>query len=80
MRLVTSNNLPDPDAVYRMIVEAHRGLTEAQSASLQAALLLLLANHVGDAQVLQEALKLARETALEDASAAPAAPVATARG
>ncbi|MDX2205015.1 MAG: DUF2783 domain-containing protein [Hyphomicrobiaceae bacterium] len=67
MPLVTASNLADPDAAYRMIVEANRGLSEAQSAALQAAALLLLANHVGDARVLQEALALARETALEAA-------------
>ena len=69
MPLVTASNLPDPDAAYRMIVEANRGLSEAQSASLQAATLLLLANHVGDAQILQEALALARETTLEGTKA-----------
>lgn len=64
MPLVTASNLPDPDAAYRMIVEANRGLSDAQSASLQAGALLALANHVGDVQVLKQALALAREAAL----------------
>jgi hypothetical protein len=63
MSLVTAANLADPDAAYRMIVEASRGLSEDECASLTAAALLLLANHIGDAQVLKDALALARETA-----------------
>ncbi len=68
MPLVTATNLVDPDAAYRMIVEASRGLSDDESASLTAAALLLLANHIGDAQVLREALELAREAVREGAS------------
>ena len=49
------------DAAYRLIVEAHRGLDAETSGAVQSAALLLLANHIGDAQVLKEALALARE-------------------
>jgi hypothetical protein len=55
----TGSNFTDPDAAYRLIVEAHRGLTEAQSADLDAALVLVLANHIGDLDVLREAIALA---------------------
>jgi Protein of unknown function (DUF2783) len=58
--LTISNNLADPDAAFRLLVEAHRGLTDAQSAALNARLVLLLANHCGDIGVLREALELAR--------------------
>lgn len=68
MPLVTASNLPDPDAAYRMIVEANRGLSADQSAALQAAALLILANHLGDAQILKDALALARKAAVEDAT------------
>jgi hypothetical protein len=51
----------DPDLAYRTIAEAHRDLTERESAALNAALVLLLANHIGDLQVLAEALKLAHQ-------------------
>jgi hypothetical protein len=54
----TGSNFTDPDAAYRLIVEAHRGLTEAQSADLDAALVLVLANHIGDLDVLREAIAL----------------------
>jgi hypothetical protein len=57
--LSTKSNFSDPDAAYRLIVEAHRGLTDAQSADLDAALVLVLANHIGDLDVLREAIALA---------------------
>ncbi|WP_231637996.1 DUF2783 domain-containing protein [Piscinibacter sakaiensis] len=44
-------------------MEAHRGLDAAQSHALNARLVLLLANHVGSATVLREALQVARDVA-----------------
>lgn len=64
MKLATDSRFADPDAAYRMIATAHRGLTEEQAAALDAALLLLLANHIGDAEVLEEALAAARAVAI----------------
>ena len=52
MQLSTQSNFADPDAAYRLIVEAHRGIDDAQSAALDAALVLVLANHIGDLDVL----------------------------
>jgi hypothetical protein len=60
--LDTSARFADPNAAYRAIIEAHRGLTESQSADLNAALVLVLANQLGDMNVLREALALARAT------------------
>jgi hypothetical protein len=60
MALSTSSNFAKPDDAFRMIVEAHRGLSDAQSADLDAALVLVLANHIGDLQVLREAIELAK--------------------
>ena len=48
------------DAFYDRLLQAHRGLSDEQSELLQARLLLLLANHIGDLRVLDEALTLAR--------------------
>jgi predicted LPLAT superfamily acyltransferase len=62
MPLITDNRFADPDAAYRAIVEAHRGLDEAASAMLNAKLVLILANHVGDLDVLRAAIALAKET------------------
>lgn len=76
MALITEPNLADPDAAYRLIVEAHRDLTEAQCHQLGAALVLILANHVGDARVIGEAIALARQAI---GAAAPVGPDATPR-
>lgn len=61
MPLQRQANLADPDAVYEAIVAAHRGLSAEASAALNARLVLILANHVGDAAVIREAVALARE-------------------
>jgi hypothetical protein len=57
--LVTASRFPDPDAAFRLIVEAHRGLTEEQSAILNARLVLILANQAGDVGILRSAVALA---------------------
>lgn len=54
-------NIAACDDFYEALIEAHRGLTDAQSELLNARLVLLLANHVGDAGVLTEALRAARD-------------------
>jgi hypothetical protein len=59
-KLETGVKLADPDRAYRMLIEAHRGLTDHQSASLNAKLILILANQVGDLDVLRAAIALAR--------------------
>ncbi len=53
-------NLVHPDDVYNAIVDAHRDLSDAQCRALDARLILLLVNHVGDEAVIREALKEAR--------------------
>jgi hypothetical protein len=49
------------DAFYDALIQAHHGLTDAQSELLNARLIVLLANHVGDLAVLREAIALARD-------------------
>ncbi|MGX7742143.1 DUF2783 domain-containing protein [Rhodopseudomonas parapalustris] len=63
--LSTASNFADPDAAYRLIVEAHRGLSDEQSAALDAALVLILANHIGDLDLLREATALAKRGLVE---------------
>ncbi|WP_159012417.1 DUF2783 domain-containing protein [Bradyrhizobium sp. S69] len=60
MTLSTESNFTKPDDAFRAVVEAHRGLSDAQSADLDAALVLILANHIGDIGVLREAIELAK--------------------
>lgn len=48
------------DDFYEALIETHRDLSDEQSALVNAKLILLLANHIGDLPVLREAMKLAR--------------------
>ncbi len=52
--------LTDPDALFEALVAAHRDLSPEASRRLDARLILLLANHIGDAEVLAEAIAAAR--------------------
>ncbi len=60
MGLSTSSNFARPDDAFRLVVEAHRGLADQDSAALDAALVLILANHIGDINVLRDAVALAK--------------------
>jgi hypothetical protein len=60
MALSTSSNFSKPDDAFRAIVEAHHGLSGEQSADFDAALVLILANHIGDFDVLEQAIELAK--------------------
>ncbi|MDI5934934.1 DUF2783 domain-containing protein [Halomonas sp. M4R5S39] len=62
-RLELSPNFTDPDAFYAALTELHRECSEARSERINARLILLLANHVGDQQVLEEALAIAGQVA-----------------
>jgi len=59
-RLVTTSNLADHDGFYADLLAAHKGLSEAESHALNARLVLILANHLGDRDLLAQALELAR--------------------
>ena len=50
------------DDFYQLLIDTHRGLNEQQSALLNAKLILILSNHIGDISVLREAMLLARQT------------------
>jgi hypothetical protein len=69
-KLNVESNIADPDAFYEKLIDTHNGLTEEESHFVNARLVLLLANHIGDAEVLSEALALARAGA-GTADAAP---------
>ncbi|HZO41305.1 MAG TPA: DUF2783 domain-containing protein [Methylomirabilota bacterium] len=62
MPLQRNANSKDPDGLYAAIIAAHAGLSDADSAALNARLVLLLANHIGDESVLREALSVARKS------------------
>ena len=71
MPLITDAHLQEPgkryfqayspgDDFYELLIETHRDLSDEQSAAVNARLILLLANHIGDIAVLREALRAAR--------------------
>lgn len=65
--LITETNLSAPDDFYEALIDAHRDLTNEQSQELNAALILLLANHLGDLPLLKEALQHARASVTQTA-------------
>lgn len=69
MPLKTDPNIADPDGFYAELLAAHEGLSDEESAALNARLILLLANHIGERAILREAIQAA---AMPGAEAAPA--------
>jgi Protein of unknown function (DUF2783) len=63
MTLNTEPNISKPDDFYQTLMDAHRGLSDEQSVMLNAKLVLLLANHIGDLTVLREAINKAGKDA-----------------
>jgi len=59
-KMRTDPNIQDPDAFYARLIALHDGLSSAQSQALNARLILLMANQIGDGQVLEEILAAAR--------------------
>ncbi len=57
--LTTEPNLPDPDGFYAELLALHEGRDEAESHAINARLVLILANHIGDRKVLAQAMALA---------------------
>ena len=57
----TTLHFQDADAFYEQLLDAHAGLQREQSELLNARLILILANHVGDSKVLQECLRAASQ-------------------
>ncbi len=73
MSLLTEPNFHEPgkryfrdfspgDDFYQLLIDTHRDLSEAQSAILNAKLILILSNHIGDISVLRDAMQIARDS------------------
>jgi hypothetical protein len=69
--LTTDSNIARPDDFYEELIGLHRDLTEAQSALVNAKLILLLANHIGDPDVLRAAMAAARDDVVDGRTAKP---------
>lgn len=63
--LNTQPNLKNVDDFYAMLIESHEGLSNSQSQAMNAALVLVLSNHIGQCDVIKQALEIARSTALQ---------------
>lgn len=59
-KVTLTANIASPDDFYAELIDAHDGLTKDQSDALNARLVLILANHIGDREVLSEALAAAK--------------------
>ena len=59
-KLITDSQFADPDSAYRALVEARRSLSDTEASALDSKLVLILANHIGDLEVLREAIALAK--------------------
>ncbi|MCZ4287369.1 DUF2783 domain-containing protein [Hoeflea alexandrii] len=57
--LNTQANIKGPDEFYAELLSVHEGLSKAESDALNARLILLMANHIGDREVLSQALRAA---------------------
>ena len=60
MPLEHQPRIADPDGFYEELITSQRDLSDAEAALMNAKLVLTLANHVGDREVLREALQLCR--------------------
>jgi hypothetical protein len=58
--LTLSGNIAEFDDFYELLIDTHQGLDDAQSGMLNAQLILILSNHIGELDVLRQALTLAR--------------------
>lgn len=64
--LITDNNFSNADAFYAALADVHRERSDAESAAINARLILLLANQVGNQQILEQALAIAGQVHIEE--------------
>ena len=65
MKLILEPNIGNADEFYQILLDAHDGMTDEMSQTVNAKLILLLANHIGDIDVLTEALTIAAARPVE---------------
>ncbi len=53
-------NIPDPDGFYEELIRSHEGLSTEQSDAFNARLILVLANHIGERNIITQALEAAK--------------------
>ncbi len=60
-KLRTEPQIKDPDDFYARLIDLHEGLNSVESNSLNCKLILLMANHIGDRETLDEVLNVVRK-------------------
>ena len=58
--LKTELRIENPDDFYQELIDLHAGLSDDESQKINAKLVLILANHIGEIDVLREALECAK--------------------
>jgi uncharacterized protein DUF2783 len=58
----TELGIDDPDGFYAKLIDLHEGLSSEESQKVNAKMILMLANHIGDKEVLEEVLDYLRST------------------
>ena len=59
MKLNLEPNIPDPDGFYQELIDSQRDMNDEQAQAMTCKLVLVLANHIGDREVLRRALQVA---------------------
>jgi hypothetical protein len=72
-RLNTQPNVAEPDDIYQRLIDLHAGRSDEESAVINARLILLLVNHIGDRDIILEAIALAGASRVGESSASGAA-------
>jgi len=62
MALNLKRNIARPDDFYQELIDMQRDLSEDEAQLMNAKLILILSNHIGDGETLSEAMRLARDT------------------
>jgi Protein of unknown function (DUF2783) len=63
MELITQPHLTDTDSFYEALINSQRDLTDEEAALMNAKLILTMANHIGNQQILLQALAVSRPLA-----------------
>ncbi|PVH30652.1 DUF2783 domain-containing protein [Pararhodobacter oceanensis] len=58
-QLNTTRNMAQADDVYEMLIDAHEGKSKPESDAFNARLIITLINHIGDKEVIAQALAIA---------------------
>jgi hypothetical protein len=67
-KLITAPNITRPDEIYNRLIALHEDVNESDCRRIDARLILLLLNHIGDEAAILEAFERARLTSTSTSS------------